>query len=87
MPRAPMTSIFEGQPPQNKDELPSQKQGIPHLGSYGFIGWSPQEPVGDMTQLIQLMKPGIPQGALDDKAKCDVLSRIFSENNVDREGS
>ena len=39
-----------------------------------------------MTQLIQLMKPGIPQGALDDKAKCDVLSRIFSENNVDREG-
>ena len=40
-----------------------------------------------MTQLIQLMKPGIPQGALDDKAKCDVLSRIFSENNVDREGS
>ena len=34
LPRAPMTSIFEGQPPQNKAELPIKTRVICVLGMY-----------------------------------------------------
>ena len=32
IPRAPMTSIFEGQPPKNKAEIPIKTKGIWVLG-------------------------------------------------------